>query len=164
MTTHSHTPAPSDIEAIHTEVETWMTRASHRYTAGRRVLVEVLAGVDRPLTLPEILEQRSTLAQSSAYRNLVVLESCGVVRRISVGGDHTHYELSEPLMGHHHHLICIDCGTIEDIHLSDELEHQVDSTLAAAAKQAGFSPLHHSLDLYGRCGTCSAKSTDAPTP
>ena len=144
-----------NLDQLHDEVSELLSRHDHRYTSGRRRLIEALAGADRPLTLPEILERDDHLTQSSAYRNLDVLESSGAVRRLTRTGDHTHHELAESMLGHHHHLICVGCGLIEDIRLGDELEDQVDGALAAAARSAGFTPLHHSLDLHGHCGDCA---------
>ena len=50
-----------------------------RYTTQRRALVDLLVAVDQPLTIPQLLERQPGLAQSSAYRNLAVLERAGVV-------------------------------------------------------------------------------------
>lgn len=126
----------------------------HRYTSGRQRLVEVMDSAHRPLTLPQILLSDSELTQSSAYRNLDVLEQSGVIRRISASGDHAAFELAEPLLGHHHHLICVECGSIEDIHIGEPTELAIDSALGAAARNVGFKPHHHSLDLHGQCASC----------
>lgn len=131
----------------------------HRYvyTRGRRHLVTILAAADCPMTLPNIVTAAPELPASSVYRNLDVLERCDVVRRIRAAGDYTHFELAEPLLGHHHHLICVGCGEMQDIHLTQELENLVERNLAAVADRAGFVPLHHSLDLHGRCGGCQTR-------
>ena len=68
-----------------------------RYTSGRRTLVGALADAGGPITLPELLALQPSLAQSSAYRNLGVLEVAGVVRRLVHGADRAHYELAEEL-------------------------------------------------------------------
>ena len=141
---------------LHAQVNSRLASHNHRYTSGRRQLIEALAIAGRPLTLPEIGANWPKLAQSSAYRNLDVLERCGVVRRIAIGGNYAHFELAEPLLDHHHHLICVGCGTIQDVHLTDKFERLVDENLAAAAKEAGFAPLHHSLDLHGHCADCTS--------
>ena len=106
------------------------------------------------MTLPDIVAADPKLAQSSAYRNLDVLVRSGIIRRINAATDRAHFELAEPLMGHHHHLICINCGTVEDIHLDSEVEHMVDKSLSDIASQTGFTPIHHSLDLHGHCADC----------
>lgn len=116
--------------------------------------MELLVEAGRPVTLPEILRADPDLPQSSVYRNLEVLERVGLVHRISIGADHARFELSEPLLGHHHHLICVTCGAIEDVELGAEVEEIVDSALTSVAAGSGFAPLHHSLDLHGRCADC----------
>ena len=114
-------------------------RHGYRFTQGRRRLLELVAAAGRPVTLPEVLEA-GDLAQSSAYRNADVLERCGVLHRLVSGGDHAHFELAEPLLAHHHHLICVSCGRIEDVELDDDIEQAVDVALTRAARSAGFTP------------------------
>lgn len=143
-----------DIDALHDEAATVLGRVDQRYTDGRRRLIGMLSKAGRPVTLPEIIDLDPDLPQSSVYRNLDVLEQVGLVRRLTVGNEHARFELSEPLLGHHHHLICVVCGMIEDVRLGDEFEHLLDTTLATAANTVGFTPLHHSLDLHGYCASC----------
>lgn len=126
-----------------------------RLTTNRARLVEVLSGADRPLTIPEILELRGGLAQSSAYRNLVVLEQAGVVRRVVTHDDHTRYELTEELTGHHHHIVCSRCGLVEDVPASDDLEQSVAAAAARTARAKRFRVEHHRLDLVGVCERCA---------
>ena len=145
------TPALRDLHAM---VRVRLARHDHRYTPGRRRLVEALAGAGRPVTLSEIALSDPDLPVSSTYRNLEVLERSRVVNRISILGDRAYFELAEPLLSHHHHLVCVACGAIEDIHLDDELEALVDRNLAEAARRAAFTPLRHLLDLHGHCSRC----------
>ena len=128
---------------------------NHRYSTGRYRLVEALADSRQPLTLPEIVATAPELASSSVYRNLEVLERCGVVNRISSGGGHAHFELAEPLLSHHHHLVCVNCGAIEDVRLDDEIEKLLDQNLNLLATGISFTPLHHTLDLHGHCAECA---------
>ena len=125
-----------------------------RYTPGRRRLVEALVDAGRPVTLTEIASSAPDLPVSSTYRNLGVLERSGVVNRISIRSDRAYFELAEPLLSHHHHLVCIACGAITDVHLDDELEEMIDRRLAEAARRASFTPLRHVLDLHGHCSRC----------
>ncbi len=150
------TATPPDDHSFehHAFVQQRLSAENHRYTTGRHRLVDALAGSSQPLTLPEIIEIAPDLAASSVYRNLEVLERCGVVRRITSGGGHAHFELAEPLLSHHHHLICVNCGAIEDVHLDDELEELLDRNFNRLATRASFNPLHHTLDLHGECGEC----------
>ncbi len=128
-----------------------------RYTGNRRAIVETLASANAPLTIAGVLESRSGLAQSSAYRNLAVLEEAGVVHRIVTSADHARFELTEEVTGaHHHHLVCTDCGLVLDMTLPDDVEDQLHHALEAVAAQATFTGEHHRIDLLGRCADCIA--------
>lgn len=142
-------------DATHREIASLLRRSGNRYTSGRRALVETVAARGRPATLPELLADDDRLSPSSAYRNLDVLERSGVVRRLATGSDFAHFELAESLVGHHHHLICVSCGRVDDIELGVELESVLDRELAAAAQALSFKPQHHILDLYGHCRDCA---------
>ena len=140
---------------LHEAVGMRLARHDYRYTNGRRRLVDAIAAAGQPVTLPDITASAPGLAPSSVYRNLDVLERSGVVDRITTSGDHAHFEFAEPLLSHHHHLICISCGTIEDSQLDDDVEALVDQSLSVAADRADFTPLRHSLDLHGYCADCA---------
>jgi Fur family transcriptional regulator, ferric uptake regulator len=140
---------------LHERVGVLLQSERQRYTAARRRLVDVLAGATYPLTIPEIIERDGQLAQSSAYRNLVLLERAGVVQRIVATGEWYRFELTDVLTEHHHHhLICASCGAVQDVEVPDALERRLDLELAGLASAAGFRLEHHRLDLVGRCVTC----------
>lgn len=131
-----------------------LARSELRYTSGRRAIVTGLRVADRPVTLPELLDLSPDLAQSSAYRNLSLMEEAGVIRRLVHGGDHAHYELAEELTEHHHHLICEVCGLVRDVTFDPRLERTLDDAFARLADDEGFVPRHHAIDVYGRCARC----------
>jgi Fur family transcriptional regulator, ferric uptake regulator len=145
----------SDPEQLHQEVKARLQQADQLYTRGRQSIVDALAGAGVPLTLPALLDQAPTLTQSSAYRNLSLMEQAGVVRRLVHGTDHAHYELAEDLTGHHHHLICRQCGVIRDVTLDRQLERSLDVAFARIAVEAGFQQDTHDIDLYGTCADCA---------
>jgi Fe2+ or Zn2+ uptake regulation protein len=141
-------------DELHNSVSTLLSDADQRYTSGRRTLVEVLRTAGRPLTAAEIF-QTGDLAQSSAYRNLSVLESCGVVHRVAGTDDFARFELAEHVTDHHHHhLICTACGQVSDFTVSEDLERLLDAATDAVAEATGFHPEQHRLDLLGRCASC----------
>ena len=104
------------------EITTLLRQEDQRYTKGRRALVATLRAEGQPVTIPQILDASDGLAQSSVYRNLVVLEEAGVVTRIVTNDDFARYELAERLTHHHHHLICSSCGDVTDFSLDDLAE------------------------------------------
>lgn len=139
---------------IHRTVRDRLDENDQRYTTGRRAVVEALAAADGPLTLPELIVLAPALAQSSAYRNLAVMEQVGVVRRLVHSVDHARYELAEDLTEHHHHLICEACGSVRDVTLTPTLERQLDAAFDTLSNAEGFEAKHHTIDLYGRCANC----------
>ena len=141
---------------LHRTADQRLQQDGQRYTANRRALIDALGGSDRPLSMAELLDRSTGLAQSSAYRNLAILEEAGVVHRLLSADDTARYELAEDLTGHHHHVICDSCGSILDIDAPPELEHGVHALAESVARTHGFRVEHHRLDLVGTCAACAA--------
>jgi Fe2+ or Zn2+ uptake regulation protein len=139
---------------VHETAASRLRQGEQRYTTSRRAIVATIAAADRPLSLPELLSIRPDLPQSSAYRNLALLEQAGVVRRVMGGGEFARYELAEDLTEHHHHFICSACGAVQDFTLPADVETTVERALARAAKRSRFAGVHHQLDLVGVCERC----------
>ena len=140
---------------LDTTVETRLRGAGQRYTPRRRDLMHLLARAASPVSIPQILAERDELKQSSVYRNLAALEQAGVVRRVPTDEEYGRYELAEELIGHHHHLVCSNCGTMRDVEVPADVEATLDATLDRIAKRAGFARVEHRLDLVGLCGDCA---------
>jgi Fe2+ or Zn2+ uptake regulation protein len=147
--------------ALHETASSRLRGAGQRYTARRQQLVELFAGSDRPLAIPEILAAGTGLKQSSVYRNLADLEQAGVVRRVMTDEEFGRYELAEDLGGHHHHLICSRCGRVRDVEVPGDLEATLDRALDRLARKAGFASVSHRLDLIGLCQDCAARERGA---
>ncbi len=140
---------------LHATTAARLGAVQQRYTPKRRALVDLLADAGQPLAIPDILTRGASLAQSSVYRNLVVLEQAGVVRRVVSTDDYARYELAEDLTEHHHHLICSSCGSIDDFTASSGFERTVAKALVEIAKDTGFDAQHHRIDLIGVCARCA---------
>lgn len=142
-------------DRLHLVISARLREGEQRYTSGRRRLVDALLGAGRPLTAAEVLDEGG-LAQSSAYRNLAVLESCGVVHRVAGTDDLARFEVAEDLTEHHHHhLICTACGRVTDFTVSDDLEHALEAATETVGRTSGFVPARHRLDFLGRCAGCA---------
>jgi Fur family ferric uptake transcriptional regulator len=154
MAAHARSSEPANV-ALHDTVSRLLHTNAQRLTPTRQHIVDVLAAASGPLTIPEILTERDGLAQSSVYRNLVVLEEAGVVHRMMTRDEFARYELAEDLTEHHHHLVCSNCGRVEDLPATPAVEKSVASAVDQAARKAGFRTQHHRLDLIGLCANCS---------
>lgn len=125
-----------------------------RYTSSRRALVALLAAAGRPMSVAEILAESRRLPRGTVYRNLAVLEDSGVVQAIGVHDDFTRYELAEGLTSHHHHLVCVSCGTLVDVEFAEPLEARLGDEIARWAAATGFAPQRHRVDVFGFCQSC----------
>ena len=148
--TDTHTKNP-----IHDEVASALRSRQRRYTANLREVVSALASAGQPITLTGMLERCESLSQSSAYRSLAVLEEAGVVLRLAVSAERSHFELAEHLGEHHHHLICVSCDGVTDVVLTPSLETAIAEGLAAVAADHAFSVNQHTVDAIGQCSRCA---------
>ncbi|MEK7641721.1 MAG: Fur family transcriptional regulator [Patescibacteria group bacterium] len=144
------------------EPEIYGTEAQHllwsvhlKATPGRVALLDLLNEEKHPVSIAH-LESRlrkisAGLAAASIYRALDSLVSVGLVNRIDTGTIHATYEIRVGRR-HHHHLICMGCGDIEDSEkcLPKGIEHTV---LADSKKFASLS--RHSLEFFGTCIKCA---------
>jgi Fe2+ or Zn2+ uptake regulation protein len=96
----------------------------------------------------------SDVPLSSLYRTLTVLEEANIIAPHFGARGLTRYELAEWITGHHHHYVCIECGAVEDIDVSEEIEHKVDALVEEISGMASFNPTSHVLEIEGRCRRC----------
>ena len=78
--------------------------------------------------------------------------------------DHGRFELAEELAGHHHHLACAACGTVEDVVPSARLERAMDEAARVVAEEQGYEVIGHQFDLVGTCPACPGGPMPRPPP
>lgn len=137
------------------QIEDKLAETGVRYTRGRRHVVAALERVDGPRSAAELhREMGGEVPVSSVYRTLAVLEEAGVVEPHHGARGITRYEMAEWLAGHHHHLVCIECGAVEDIELPEALEVELERLVGQVSGLASFSAHGHSLEVDGLCARC----------
>ena len=142
-----------DLESL---VSARLRRVGQRFTSGRRILVDALARADRPVTAPELVAAEERLPPSTTYRNLALLEQAGVVHRVLGNDDYARFELAEEFTGHHHHhLVCVSCGGVEDFEAPKRVEKGLADVIGELTSGAGFRAQTHRLDLLGTCANCT---------
>lgn len=126
-----------------------------RYTGGRRAVVRALQIAGGPQSAAELHERlRRSIPLSSLYRSLAMLEEAGLLSHHRGQGKVARYELSEELSGHHHHLVCLECGAVADFELDSGAEKRLLDLAATAGRKAGYRVSGHSLEVEGLCGAC----------
>ena len=137
------------------DVEKRLAEHDVRFTRGRKVVVAALASADGPLSAAELSRKLGDdWPLSSIYRSLSVLEEAQVLAPHHGTRGLTRYELAEWLRGHHHHLVCIECGSVEDVDVADSHERDVERVVEAISATASFAPINHALEIEGRCAGC----------
>lgn len=124
---------------------------SLRATPARVALMHLFESADKPLdvqTMIDFLEKKDIKTDpATVFRIINMFSEKGLVKQIQLNEGKFRYELSGK--ADHHHLVCIKCGSIEDITdcaISD-LEHDI-------KKKKGFMVTHHSLEFFGLCKLC----------
>jgi Fur family peroxide stress response transcriptional regulator len=113
-----------------------------------RVLAESKVHPSPQAIHQQVSEKYPGISQATVYNTLTVLRDLGEVVEVGLGQDRTHYE---PDPSPHVNLICLRCGTIED------LENTAVAALSAQLAQAqGLRMKAARMDIYGFCRTCQA--------
>jgi Fur family transcriptional regulator, ferric uptake regulator len=81
---------------------------------------------------------------ATVYRVLTQFEQAGLLARQHFETGKAVFELNQG--GHHDHLLCLQCGRVEEFYDADieKRQHEV-------ARQRGFELRGHSLSLYADC-------------
>ncbi len=125
--------------------------AGLRATEGRISLLALLSREHKPLSVDAIqFRMSSSVDTVTIYRSLEALENAGIVTRSGLGHDHAHYELATG-RPHHHHAVCVSCGTVEDV----EISHGKSPEKEALKAVKGFATMsRYSLEFFGTCKKC----------
>ncbi len=138
------------------EIENRLREHAVRFTRGRHSVASALAVSDGPKSVAELHAVIGTVVPlSSLYRTLSVFEAAGVVAPHFGKKGVTRYELAEWLRGHHHHLICVNCGAVDDVDLPQDYEARVRELVDGISSIVSFAPLNHALEIEGRCSRCA---------
>ena len=121
-------------------------------TKYRRMLLEYLTRESRPLSVGEILEyfasKKTEPNKTTIYREVYFLIEQGIVKELDLGDDRKRYELAH--LDHHHHLICENCNSIEDVVIEEDL-HPIEKKIQ---KESNFKVTNHTLEFFGLCTKC----------
>lgn len=121
-------------------------------TKTRESILKILSHHHEPISVPDILECLSlediNVNKTTAYRELDFLLEQGLIHELDFGDRKKRYELSE--RDHHHHLICENCNSVEDIEFEEDLKKEEE----AIKKTTGFQVKRHALEFFGICKRC----------
>ena len=135
------------------KIESALRQRGYKVTPQRRTIIGEIIDTHEHLT-PAAIYKRVNLEHPgiglvTIYRTLEILAELGLICETHAGGSCRSYLMRRP-SGHHHHLICSDCGKVVDF--TDcglrELERRL-------AEETRFKINGHLLEFLGQCRQCS---------
>ena len=96
-----------------------------------------------------VKKKNADIGLATVYRTLDLLAELGILMKMDFGDGKARFELSDREVHHHHHLICLNCGKVEefDLDLLEAVEENIENS-------TGFEIVDHRLKFYGYCGEC----------
>jgi Fur family ferric uptake transcriptional regulator len=91
-----------------------------------------------------LLHEGADIGLATVYRVLMQFEQAGLLTRSNFESGKAVFELNEG--EHHDHLVCLDCGHVEEFY-----DAEIEQRQRAVTISRGFELQEHSLSLYARC-------------
>jgi len=91
-----------------------------------------------------LLLEGSDIGLATVYRVLMQFEQAGLLKRNHFESGKSVFELNEG--SHHDHLVCLDCGWVEEFY-----DAEIEQRQRAVARASGFELQEHALSLYATC-------------
>ena len=135
---------------VTSETEKLFRNNGKSFTGVRIVILNILKSANSPLSPKQILSlitlKKPDLA--TIYRNLLLMESLGLITSVDLGEGFKRYEISRP-ESHGHHIVCRSCGKIENIEGCglQKMEKRI-------FRKIGFKIEKHRLEFFGVCAIC----------
>lgn len=122
-----------------------------RMTVQRRVIAEVFTGEHLHLTADEVLTAARTqlpeVSRATVYNTLNEFTALGELLEVSHDDGKKRYDPN--VSDRHHHLVCVDCDRMLDVHADDPQ--------LPANEHHGFDVLNVTVTFRARCPECKAQ-------
>ncbi|AOZ94803.1 Fur family transcriptional regulator [Paenibacillus crassostreae] len=144
------------------EIRKQLTAKGFKLTAQREATVKVLLeNEDNHLTTEEIYmivkKDIPEIGIATVYRTLELLKDLHVVEKVNFGDGIARFDLRRQNQAHfHHHLICTECGAVQEI-----LEDWLLPLEVRVEREFGFTVSDHRLDFQGVCHSCKTNQVNA---
>jgi len=94
----------------------------------------------------DVKELYPTLSLATIYKNIILMQTNNVIVEVPMNGEKSKYELKKD---EHMHLICQECGTIQDTKMTKRTQE--------ALFIENFKLNYSQITLYGVCNSCQMK-------
>jgi len=91
-----------------------------------------------------LIDEGQDIGLATVYRVLTQFEQAGLLMRHHFDSDKAVFELNQG--EHHDHLVCLQCGKVEEF-----FDSEIEKRQQRIAKERGFAIHDHSLQIYADC-------------
>lgn len=132
-----------------------LKQGGYKITTQRKVVLDTLYQHRKAhLTVDEVYryirETNPEIGLATVYRNIQILNRLGIIEKISFDDKDIRYEIFyEEIPLHHYHLICKQCGEVDEIEL-DFVERYQEQLV----REKGFDAVDAKIKIYGICKKC----------
>lgn len=142
--------------ATNYEILSQLKESGYRFSGKRKEIVDLFIEYkDKYLTAKDVYEHVKkfypNISYDTIYRTLALLKQNQVIEEMEYGDEASRYRLSCG-QGHHHHLVCLGCGSIKVVH--DCPMQLID------INQEDFTVVDHRFEISGYCSTCRLSGRD----
>ena len=131
-------------------------RPTTRNTIQRALVLEAVRSLHCHPTSADVYEavreKHPNISRATVYRNLQALSRSGRLDVLVAGDGESLYRQCEDT-GHHHHLVCRECGRTVEF-----LAPKLEASMTAIAQEHGFTEVDHTLEVFGLCTEHAAQS------
>ena len=91
-----------------------------------------------------LMDEGMDIGLATVYRVLTQFEQAGLLERHFFESGKAIFELNEG--GHHDHLVCVECGAVEEF-----FDPEIEKRQNLVAQERGFKVKEHALYIYVEC-------------
>ena len=112
--------------------------------------IEVYGHMSIDTIYDEVIKTHPSLSLATVYKNIILMVEKGVLVEVPITGKKSKYEL---LKEDHIHLVCTECGEVED-----KPQHSIaDELFTSMTNQENFTLSKQQINLYGVCKHCQVQ-------
>jgi len=136
-------------------LKTLLNQEGFRLTNQRQKILQVIKNSEHGehLSAEDIYQKLSgsgeKIGVSTVYRALHMLVNLGLIRELALSEERKFYELCHPFVDAHHHMVCAQCGMVQEF--EDTLVLDLGSE---EANRRGFSLLDCQFTVHVICSAC----------
>ncbi len=98
----------------------------------------------------EVIKVHPSLSLATIYKNIILMQENAILVEVPIAGKKSKYELAKE---DHMHLICTECGEVEDKMCLDK----TDAVFHQLTEEEHFKLNRRQVNLYGICEACQAQ-------